>query len=132
MKTAFDSTKFKAGVAAYVSKNSEEFSVLYKSNTGIPNMPFTATIKAPNGGEDYTLVSQLGKLNSGEELYMKAAAGTGGTHAGTIKGFINIYKDGDGEVRVGTRLHSTPAKATQKASEAKYPETLATGVPVSW
>lgn len=132
-KTAFDGTKFKAGTKAYTTKEGQEFAIAYKGSTNLPAFPFTASITGPDGGEDFTLVSNSGKLNSGEELYMKAAPSVTGhyTGTGTVKGYVNIYVGDNGKPKVGTRIHPTAAKAAEKAKNADS-EIIKAGVPISW
>lgn len=136
-KTAFDGTKFKAGTKAYTMKEGQEFTIAYKGSTNLHAFPFTASITGPDslgGGEDFTLVSHSGELNSGEVLYMKAAPSVVAGHLGNtgpVKGYVNIYVGDNGKPKVGTRIHPTAAKAAEKAKNADS-EIIKAGVPISW
>lgn len=135
MKKPFVHTKFIAGTPSFVEKNGTEYTVHFAGTTNLLKYPTTITIGVAEGDPDYAMCTPEGVLNTGEQLYMKqqAAEATVAGNAGkTVQGWINVYKDADGEIRVGTRLHKTQLKAQQKAHDAKFPTIISSGVPISW
>ena len=136
VKKPFIASKFVTGTAAFVEKNGTEYDVQFAGTTNLQKYPSTVTIGS-GGDPDYAMCTKDGVLNTGEQLYMKQQAtqesAQVGNYAGTgtVKGYINVYKDNEGEIRLGARLHKTAAKAQQKANDAHF-STIASGVPISW
>ena len=133
MKKPFIANKFTTGTPAFVEKNGTEYEVKFAGTTNLQKYPSTVTIGS-GGDPDYAMCTTDGVLNTGEQLYMKQAPQETVAYAGTgtVKGYVNIYKDADGEIRVGTRVHKTQVKAQQKAHDAKFPTIVSSGVPISW
>ncbi|MCI0563084.1 MAG: hypothetical protein MN733_31790 [Nitrososphaera sp.] len=133
MKLPFNKNTFVSGTsAAYVEKHGAEYPVKFAGMTNLGKFPMTVTIGQGND-PDYGLMNVEGVLNTGETCYMKKTIETPAAtmQPGSPKGWINIYKNDEGKLVVGTRIHATEATAKAKAKNAES-IVVASGVSVTW
>lgn len=132
MKTLFNKSTFITGTPAYVEKHGTEYPVKFMGTSTLIKFPMTAAI-GQDDNPDYVLVNAEGVLNTGETCYMKkAVAAPAATQiAGSKTGWVNIYKNDEGKLIVGTRIHSTQQAAKDKAKNAES-VVVASGVQLSW